>query len=147
MPAVIKSHRSANTMENKTMFRWLRPIILIFIFTNAFFIIARTRLEAWNIDPDVLIIGNIILVIVTTVSFYFYSKALQNSNTHGFLRMTYGGMFIKMLTCIFAAIIYISWAGRAVNKGAIFGSMFLYFLYTFTEIAVLMKLSKQKKNA
>ena len=138
---------SANTMENKKMLRVFMPLTIIFIITTAIFITARARLSSWNMDVDVLILGNIILMAATAVSFYFYTKALQNNNVQAFLRMVYSAMFVKMLTCIFAVVIYIVVAGKMVNKGAIFGCMFLYFLYTFTELAILMKLSKQNKNA
>jgi hypothetical protein len=34
-----------------------------------------------------------------------------------------------------------------VNTGGILGFMFLYFVYSLTEAAIVMKLSKQNKNA
>jgi len=34
-----------------------------------------------------------------------------------------------------------------VNKAALFTCIGLYFVYTFIEISVLLKLLKQKKNA
>jgi hypothetical protein len=59
--------------------------------------------------------------------------------------MIYGGMFAKMLICLFAALIYIMIAKKGVSKGAIFGCMFLYFVYTFVEISIIMKLSRKDK--
>lgn len=91
-----------------------------------------------------MIISNLILFIATAISFYFYYQALNNNKVHAFLRSIYGAMFIKMLICLFAAFLYILSAGKSVNKGAILASMFLYFLYTFVEIAIIMKLSKQR---
>jgi hypothetical protein len=134
-------------MENKPLVRAFIPIPVIFLITNALFLTARSAIASLNIDPDVVIFSNLILFAATCISFYFYSKALRNNNVQVFLRMIYGAMFIKMLICLFAAFIYISSVGKGVNKGAIFASMFLYFLYTFVEIAILMKLSKQQKNA
>lgn len=103
-------------------------------------------MTAYGIDVDVAIIGNVVLFVATLISFYLYHKALLNDRVAVFLRMIYSGMFIKMMICLFAAIIYISIAGKTTNKGAIFICMFLYFLYTFLEMTILMKLSKQQKN-
>jgi hypothetical protein len=134
-------------MENKRLWQAFLPIPVIFMISNALLITARTYITSMNIDGEVVIFSNLILFIATCISFYFYTKSLRNNNVQVFLRMIYGAMFIKMLICLFAAFIYISSAGKGVNKGAIFVSMFLYFLYTFVELAILMKLSKQQKNA
>ena len=134
-------------MENKSLARSFLPILFIFLISNALLLTGQSLAASWNIDIDVMIISNLILFVATGISFYFYNKAIRNNNVQAFLRMIYSAMFIKMLICLFAAFIYISSAGKAVNKGAIFASMFLYFLYMFVEIAILMKLSKQHKNA
>ena len=134
-------------MENKPLLKAFLPITLIFIIVNALLLTAKGPVSSWNIDPDVVIFSNLILFAATCISFYFYSKALRNNNVQVFLRMIYGAMFLKMMICLIAAFIYISSAGKGVSKGAIFASMFLYFLYAFVEIAILMKLSKQQKNA
>ena len=134
-------------MVNKGLFRSFLPLLLIFIISTVLLIIGAGLFVKWNLNTDVLIVSNLILFTATALSFYFYNQALRNSNVHAFLRYIYGGMFIKMMICLLAAFIYIMVAGKSVNKGAIMGSMFLYFLYTFIEIAVLMKLSKQNKNA
>jgi len=134
-------------MGNKGFFRAFLPILLIFLIATFLLILGRDVISVWQVDTDILIGSNLILFIATAVSFYFYIQALLNNKVHAFLRYIYGGMFLKMMICLFSAFIYILSAGKAVNKGAIIGSMILYFLYTFVEIAVLMKLSKQNKNA
>lgn len=134
-------------MVNKGLFRSFFPILLIFLISTTLLIIGEELFAKWNIDTEVVIVSNLVLFAATAISFYFYNQALRNNNVHAFLRFIYGGMFIKMMICLFAAFIYISIAGKSVNKEGIFASMFLYFLYTFVEIAVLMKLSKQNKNA
>ena len=72
---------------------------------------------------------------------------MHNNNVQVFLRMIYGGMFVKMMICLFTAFIYIMIAGKAVNKGGIIVCLFLYLVYSFVEIALLLKQSKQRKNA
>ncbi len=123
------------------------PIILLFVAFNALFIAGQRWLAKFNADRDVLIIGNAILFIATLVSFFLYRKALKNNQPHKFLKYIYGGMFLKMLVCLIAAFAYIASFGKDVNKAGIFGCMFLYFLYTFVEVSILLRLSKEQKNA
>ena len=96
-------------------------------------------------DKTVMIFGNTILFIASVVSFNLYRRSLLNNNVHAFLRMIYGGMFAKMVICLIAAVVYIMIAKKNVSKGAIFGLMFLYFVYTFVEISIVLKLSRKQK--
>jgi hypothetical protein len=123
------------------------PIVVLFLVFNALFITGRNWLNKFNADKDVLIVGNLILFIATVLSFFLYTRALRNDKPHKFLKYIYGGMFLKMLICLIAAFIYIASYGQNVNKPAIFGCMFLYFVYTFVEVSILLRLSKQQKNA
>jgi hypothetical protein len=59
----------------------------------------------------------------------------------------YGSVLVRMVVCLVAVFIYVSIVGKGVNKGAVFGCFFLYFVYTGVEVAILMKLMKQQKNA
>lgn len=121
------------------------PILLIFIITNAVLVIVPSLDFLWNMDRSVMIVGNLIIFAATFFSFQLYRRSLSNNNVHAFLRMIYGGMFAKMMICLVAAVIYIMIVKKDVSKGAIFGCMFLYFLYTFTEISIIMKLSRKDK--
>ena len=131
---------------NKTVFRSFRPLVLIFVITNALFLTSRARLNQWNIDVDVLIIGNLVLFAATAVSFFLFTRQLNSKNAQAIVRTVYGGVLSKMMICLVAVFVYISIAGKDVNKGGVFGCMFLYLLYTTLEVVTLMKLSKQKKN-
>lgn len=126
-------------------FRAFVPIVIIYIVTTLLFIIIPSLDFLWNMDKKVMIAGNSILFAATFISFFMYSKSLANNNVHAFLRMIYGGMFAKMLICLFAALIYIMIVKKGVSKGAIFGCMFLYFVYTFVEISIIMKLSRKDR--
>lgn len=133
-------------MMNTTGIKAFRPLLFIFIVTTALFITARPLFNRWNIDTGVLIIGNLLLILATLVSFYLYTRSMHTKNAHAVIRTMYGSIMAKMIICLVAAFIYISTAGTSVNKGGVFGCMFLYLLYTFTEVAILMKLSKQNKH-
>ena len=128
-------------------FRAFVPIVIIFVVTTLIFILVPSLDFLWNMNKTVMIAGNSILFVATFISFYLYTRSLSNNNVHAFLRMIYGGMFAKMLICLFAALIYIMIVKKDVSKGAIFGCMFLYFVYTFVEISIIMKLSRKDKYA
>jgi hypothetical protein len=121
------------------------PILLIFLFTTAIFILVPSLDFLWNMDREVMLFGNLILFSATFISFRLYKRSLANNNVHAFLRMIYGGMFAKMMICLIAALVYIMAVQKNVSKGAIFGCMFLYFVYTFVEISIIMKLSRKEK--
>jgi hypothetical protein len=60
--------------------------------------------------------------------------------------MVYSGMILKMLICIVAVLVY-AFAFKPVEKAAILIFFGLYFLYTFAEVRIVMRLNKEKKNA
>jgi hypothetical protein len=133
-------------MSNNTVSRSFRPLFLLFIITTALFITSRARFAQWDVNTDVLIIGNVVLFAATAVSFYLFSRSMGSKKPLAIVRAVYGGVFSKMMICLITVFIYVSIAGKGVNKAGIFGCMFLYLLYTVLEVAILMKLSKQKKN-
>jgi len=126
--------------------RSLRPIILIFIAATALLLAGRQLLDQWNIDQQVMLWGNILLFAVTLLSFFLYTRSFGSKNAYAITRGMYASVLIRMFVCIVAVLIYAMMAGKNVNTGAVFGCIFLYFVYTGAEVAILMKLSKQQKN-
>jgi hypothetical protein len=134
-------------MENKTSGRPFLPIVIVFIVLSFFFLVARQWLAGWNMDYLVLLSGNGILFLATALSFYLYTKALNNANVQVFLRMIYTSLLIKMVFCLAATLLYLFLAG-AVSKYAIIGCFGLYLLYTWMEVKILTRLTKKvPKNA
>ena len=133
-------------MQPTSVSRSFLPISIIFVVSTALLLVLRSTFESWGISVNVMIVGNVILFFATLASFLLYTRAIRNNNVQVFLRMVYGGMFLKMMVCLIAAFVYIVTVKKGVSKGAVFGCMFLYFLYTFVEVAILMKLSKQQKK-
>jgi hypothetical protein len=131
-------------MQNKL--RALLPVLLVFIILNAFFIAGKNMLERWNADQNVLIIGNLLLFLITLVSFLIAQKGLKNPNPHAFTRAVFGGILLKLMLCIVAATIYIATLKTNLNKPALFACMGLYLVYTFLEVSVLTKLLRGKAH-
>lgn len=130
----------------KASFKSLTPVIIFFIALNAFLISARKILLKWNIDQEVLIIGNLLLFLITFLSFALALRGLKNPNPHAFVRSVYSSMMIKLFLCVIAVFVYVSLNQNSYNKPALFTCMGLYLLYTFMEVSVLMKLLKGKNN-
>jgi Na+/serine symporter len=130
-------------MRNKKPFL---PVVLLFVILNAFFLAGKNMLQRWNVDHEVLIIGNALLFVITLISFLLAQKGLRNTNTHAFIRSIIGGIMIKLFVSVIAAIIYISIFKKNINKPALFTCMGLYLVYTFFEISVLTRQLKQKTN-
>jgi len=131
--------------ENKV--RPLLPAIVLFILLNGFFLSGKGILEKWGADQEVLIVGNLILFAVTLISYLLSLRGLRSDNPHAVVRSVYGSFMIKFFVCIIAAFAYIMSVKKNVNKPALFACMGLYLVYSFIEVSVLTKLSKQKKNA
>ena len=129
---------------NTNRLKSFAPILLIFIVLNALLLVFRSRFEEWNIDADVLLVANLLLFVITLVSFMLALRGLKNPNPNAFVRSVYGSMIIKLFAGMIAATVYISIYQKGLNKPALFGSMGLYLLYTFTEVAVLTRMLRQK---
>jgi hypothetical protein len=125
----------------------LRPMILVFILLNAFFIAGKNMLARWGADQSVLIVGNLILFAISITSFLLTRRSLRSANPNVFVRAMYGSFIIKLFVCIAAAFAYFMSVQKMVNKPAIFICMGLYIVYTFIEVSSLTKLLKEKKNA
>lgn len=123
------------------------PIAILFMLVNLFVITGKGLLQKWGVDLTVLVIGNLILFFVTSVSFAISYKGLKATNPHAFVRSVYGSVMIKFFVFAIAAFIYIQWAKAAVNKSALFVCMGLYLVYTFLEVSVLTKLLRKKADA
>lgn len=122
------------------------PIVLLFIVLNAFFLAGKGMLERWGADQGTLIYGNLLLFVITIVSFLMAQRGLKNTNPHAFVRSVYGSIMLKLFVCLIAAVIYIATFRAALNKPAFFTLMGLYLVYTFIEVSTLTKLLKGRAN-
>ncbi len=120
------------------------PLILIFIFLNTFFITGHSFFEKQNIDNNVLIVSNAVLFVSNLVTLILLIRSLRNPNPNVFVRSMMAGTVIKLLIIAIAFVAYVFALKKNVNKPAIYISIFLYFLYLAVEVAIVLKLNKQK---
>ena len=122
------------------------PIVVLFIILNGLFIAGKGMLDRWGANQDVLIWGNLLLFVITIVSFLVAQKGLKSTNPHAFVRSVYGSIMVKLFVCLIAAFIYIFLNRQNLNKPAFFTLMGLYLVYTFLEVSTLTKMLKQRAN-
>lgn len=134
-------------MENKAPGRSFLPFLVIFAISSGLIVGFRQQLADWNMDYTVLLAGNILLFAATAFSFVLYIKSLRSNNGHVIVRMMFASMLIKMLSCLAATLIYLSIAGKGASKKAVVACFVLYLIYTYTEVKILLLLSKRQKNA
>ena len=134
-------------MESKSVGRSFLPVLILFILINVSLFVVFRVAESFKTAFPVLMAGNAVLFLATCLSFYLYSRALHNNNVQVFLRMMYSSLLLKMAICLSGALLYFWLAGKSVSRTGILGCFGLYIVYTFTEVKVLMRLSKQQKNA
>jgi hypothetical protein len=130
----------------KRRFKSITPVVIFFIALNGFFIAGKKMLAKWGVDQDVVIIGNLLLFLITLLSFVLGLRGLKKPNPHAFVRSVYTSMMLKLFLCVIAAFIYISMYRDNLNKPALFACMGLYLVYTFMEVSILMKLLKEKNQ-
>ncbi|MET0637680.1 MAG: hypothetical protein ABWZ25_16745 [Chitinophagaceae bacterium] len=130
---------------NRSNWKSLQWMILVFIILNGFFIAGRSLLEKKGIEQDVVIVGNLVLFGVSLTAFLLTRKTLDNKNPHVFVRAVYSGFIIKFMIVVLAAFVYFQ-AVDQVNKPALFVVLVLYLVYTFIEVSSLLRLLRGKKN-
>jgi hypothetical protein len=132
------------TIQNKL--KLFLPVIILFILLNALFFAGSSLLQKWDVDRNVLIFGNLILFVVSFISFLISMRGLDTVNPHAFLRSVYGSIMLKLFVCIIAAFIYIMSFKKEVNKPALFICMAFYLVYTFAEVSILTKYLRKRSN-
>lgn len=131
----------------KNKLRVFMPVVILFVIINGFLVVGKNMLQGWGVDQDVVAVGNMILFVITLISFLLGLRGLNHSNPHVFVRAVYMSVMLKLFACIIAASIYIAINKSSLNRPALFICMGLYLVYTFLEVATLTKMLKQKKNA
>ena len=120
------------------------PLLLLFVFINAFLLLATNFLLKFGADKAVLIWANLICFLLNIVALFLSTKSLQNKNPNVFIRAVMGGMVIKMFVFVAAVLVYVIQTGSAYNKPAVIISLFFYLIYMVVEVAIVLKLNKKK---
>jgi hypothetical protein len=122
----------------------LWQIALLFLLVNLVCGIFFKGLQSLGVDPYVLMAGNLIVVILTVISFYLLFSGLKSSSTSGFLSYVLGSFMLKLIMAVGIISLYSTLVHGATNTPSILISMFLYLIYMFIELKGLLSLSSKK---
>ena len=128
------------------MFNKINPIVLLFAAISTSLLIAGKWLNNMGLDTEFLIGTNIFIFILSLVTMYMQTKALNHANPNVFVRAVMGSMLLKMMVCVIAVLIFITLDIKKIGSGDIFSFMFLYLIYLFIEVKSIMSRNK-KANA
>ncbi len=120
----------------------LRPILILFIAVNVFCAVLFNWIRSTGINPDVLLVGNLIVCMLTYLSFYLLYKGLKAKSTAGFLSSVYSSFLIKLFVAGIIVFVYAKMSAGNMNMPAVFTSMVLYLVYMFIELKGLLTLIK-----
>lgn len=120
----------------------LRPILILFAAVNVFCAVLFNWIRSTGINPDVLLVGNLIVCMLTLVSFYLLYNGLKAKSTAGFLSSVYSSFLIKLFVAGIIVFVYAKMSAGNMNMPAVFASMVLYLVYMFIELKGLLTLIK-----
>jgi FtsH-binding integral membrane protein len=123
------------------------PLVFVFAFITAFCLTGRNWLTDYQLEPDVIIIGNLVLFAVSITAFWLTSRSFRSGNPQAFVRAMYGSFMVKFFVVAIVAFIYIIAVKKNVSKPSLAACGILYIVYTVLETRALTRLLKQKKNA
>ena len=88
--------------------------------------------------------GNVLMLVLSFLAIYMVS--LQTGKPGGaFVRGVTGASFLKLMVCLFAALIYIITNRATLYKPTIFVLFGIYIIYTTSETMLLSKIARTVK--
>jgi len=122
------------------------PLHLVFVLVTVVSLVAWNQIVTAGATPLVILVGNIIIYAACLLSYRMAVRSMHNPNPHAFVRAIYASTFSKMGICLFAVLLYILLA-PPVNRASLFTCMGLYLVYTWLEVSILNKQTRNRKNA
>lgn len=121
------------------------PQIIAFAVLNVFFVFSKPWLLASGLDVSLLLGGNLLLFVLSVISFLFLRRSVIAAAPQAFVRNFYLSFMIKFLLVAVTVLIYAK-TRQSVNRLSVIICMALYIVYTFIEVRTILKESK-KQNA
>lgn len=97
---------------------------LVFVLVISF----HERLSEWEIDPVVVIGGNVLLFGTSLLTLNIFEKANSSHTPQGFVRNVYTAFVVKFFVLVIAAMVYFYFSEK-ISVRAVFLCMALYFVY------------------
>lgn len=122
-------------------------IILFFIITAIVLGLKYMHIGDQYINYTVVLVANLLLFILTYISYIVHSRSLTTNNPYSFIRGVMMMMIIKLFVLGAALIIYLYAFKATKNIPGVLAGLLLYIIYSIFDVRAAIKLSKgQKKN-
>jgi len=122
----------------------LLQIALLFLLVNLICGLFFKGLQSNGVDPYILMTGNLIVVILTIISFYMLFSGMKSSSTSGFLSTVLGSFMLKLIAAVAIIFVYSKLAHASMNMPSIVISLFLYLVYMFIELKGILSMTPKK---
>lgn len=123
---------------------WIVSVSAVFLFVTVLCIALSAKLQHYAVDVQVVMGANLLLFLSVVLNLFFQQKNLANANPSAMIRGVMIGTFLKLIVLAAAAIIYLSLAGEQRSARAVYAGMALYFIYTWVEVQLSLKMKSQK---
>ena len=122
-------------------------LLIIFIVINAVVLILN-NLQMWVplIDYTVVLVANLLLFILTFISYLVHIKAVNNNNPYAFVRGVMMMMVVKLFVLGAAVVAYLYLFKETKNIPALLVGLLLYIIYSVIDVRAATKLSKHTKK-
>ncbi len=125
-------------------FRVVLSLVISFVLLSVIILVCGIIFKTAGVNYIVLMAANCLFFLVSLVALRMQRKAMANNNPNVFVRSVISGVMLKMFVCIAAVMAYVLLSGKYFNKPAVFISMVIYLVYLAVEVAVVLKLNKNK---
>ena len=129
--------------KNSTLYL---PLFIAFGLVFILVLVFQDYLISNGVNTNFVLSANFVLFTLSVAGLFIQSKGAGSANLNAFLRGIYTSLLMKMFLIVGAVLIYLTVMGGEVNRGAIFISMALYFVFTAIEVKQIMKLVRRKTD-
>lgn len=119
---------------------WYLPFVIVFVVVAATCFLLRETLAAAKISWQVVMGANLLLFLFAVLNTFAQLKTIANAKPAAVIRGVMLGTFLKLIGLAVATVIYLVIAGPARSKNAIFVGMGLYFVYTWLEVRISLRM-------
>ena len=129
--------------KNSTLYL---PLFLVFGVVFILGIVFKDFLVSKDINANFVQGANFVLFTLSVAGLFIQRRGAVSAHMSAFLRGIYTSLLMKLFLVAGGILVYVTMMGGEVNKGAIFISMALYFIFTAIEVTQIMKLLRRKTD-
>lgn len=124
----------------KTMKFWYLPFVWVFLLIGGACFLLKDQLAIWQISWEVVLGANFFLFVFAWINLSLQRRSLAGTRPTSMIFGVMLGSFVKLMGLATITLIYLLAAGIHKNTNAIFVGMGLYFVYTFLEVRIALRM-------